>query len=92
MIHYKYTKNTSEVRDSTIRTWKEENTADPYYYEKVLVLESAANPFSSLWQHVLPNNGLKQTMTDSEFHTTCRLQLLLPIMEGVWHVPARTST
>mgnify|MGYP000193649203 FL=1 len=73
---------TSEVRDSTIRTWKEENTADPYYYEKVLVLESAANPFSSLWQHVLPNNGLKQTMTDSEFHTTCRLQLLLPIMEG----------
>jgi hypothetical protein len=62
---------TSEIRSSTIREWKLKNTADPYFNEKLLVLESAAVPFTSLWQHVLPNKGLKQTMSNSEFHTTC---------------------
>jgi hypothetical protein len=47
-----------------------------------VVLESAAVPFTSLWQHVLPNKGLKQTMTNREFHTTCTIQLLIPIMQG----------
>jgi hypothetical protein len=73
---------TSEIRSLTIREWKLKNTADPYFNEKLLVLESAAVPFTSLWQHVLPNKGLKQTMSNSEFHTTCKLQLLMPIMQG----------
>jgi hypothetical protein len=31
---------------------------------------------------VLPNKGLKQTMTNREFHTTCKIQLLIQIMKG----------
>jgi hypothetical protein len=31
---------------------------------------------------VLPNKGLKQTMTNREFHTTCKIQLLIPIIKG----------
>jgi hypothetical protein len=31
---------------------------------------------------VLPNKGLKQTMTNREFHTTYKIQLLIPIMKG----------
>jgi hypothetical protein len=48
----------------------------------VLALDSASVPFTSLWQHVLPDSGLKQTMSKREFHTTCKIQLLIPIMEG----------
>jgi hypothetical protein len=73
---------TSEIRSSTVREWKSKNIDDPHFNEKSLVLESAAFPFTSLWQRVLPNRGLKQTMSNSEFHTTCKLQLLMPIMEG----------
>jgi hypothetical protein len=47
-----------------------------------LVLESASVPFTSPWQQVLPNKGLKQTMTNREFHTTCKIQLFIPIMKG----------
>jgi hypothetical protein len=64
---------TSEIRSSTIREWKLKNTADHYFNEKLLVLASAAVPFTSLWQHVLPNKGLKQTMTNREFHTTVKI-------------------
>jgi hypothetical protein len=73
---------TSEIRSSTIREWKLKNTDDPYFNEKLLVLESAEVPFISLWQHVLPNKVLKQIMTNREFHTTCKIQLLIPIMQG----------
>jgi hypothetical protein len=73
---------TSEMRSSTIRKWKLKNKDDPYFNEKLLVLESASVPFTSQWQHVLPNKGLKQTMTNREFHTTCKIQLLIPTMKG----------
>jgi hypothetical protein len=72
----------SEIRSSTIRDWKLNNEDDPYFHQKVLVLESATIPFTSLWQRVLPNKGLKQTMTNSEFNTICKMQLLIPIMKG----------
>jgi hypothetical protein len=60
----------SVIRSKTIQDWKEKNKDDPYIHEKLLVLESATVPFTSLWQRVLPNKGLKQTMTSIEFHTT----------------------
>jgi hypothetical protein len=50
--------------------------------EKLLALESASVPFTSLWQDVVPNKGLKQTITNREFHITCKIQLLIPIMKG----------
>jgi hypothetical protein len=49
---------TSQIRSLTIEKWKLENKDDPYFNEKLLVLESASVPFTSLWQHVLPNQAL----------------------------------
>lgn len=31
---------------------------------------------------MLPNSGLQQIMTDREFHTICKIQLLIPIVAG----------
>jgi hypothetical protein len=75
----------SETCTSTIQSWKDRNTNDPYLYEKLLVLDSAVNPFSSKWQKVvLPNVGLGQTMSPVEFRAICSMQLLIPIMkEGI---------
>jgi hypothetical protein len=70
------------TRSSTISKWGVKNKDDPYRDEKLLVLESATNPFSSKWQHVLPNDGLKQKMSNSEFHVVCKLQLLIPLVKG----------
>jgi hypothetical protein len=72
----------SEIRLATVQMWKTKHINDPYFHEKVLVLETATVPFTSLWQHVLPNSGLKQTMSNREFHTVCKMQLLIPIMKG----------
>jgi hypothetical protein len=73
---------TSEIRSSAICKWTVKHKEDPYLSEKLLVLESATAPFTSLWQRVLPNSGLRQTMTDREFNITCMTQLVIPFMKG----------
>jgi hypothetical protein len=66
----------TETRSSTMESWKSHHINDPYFSEKLLILNSAATPFASKWLHELPNSGLRQTMSNAEFNAICSFQLL----------------